>query len=130
MNLINDDELDKFDVGPLTRLPSDNVPLFRSGHYDLRLFNLLLCQMDITRQLFDRDAEILESFLEVAHDLSDKSFHRRNVDNLETLGVDPAVLLPNLIHCLQDRKHGDISLACPSRRTDKQILSGLECSFV
>ena len=71
MDLIDNYQLDQVDIGTLTRLPSDNVPFLGSGHDDLRLFDLLLRQMRVTRQFSDLNPVLNQSLLKVADYLGD-----------------------------------------------------------
>ena len=49
VNLIDNYELDQIDIGSLTGFTGHNIPFLWCGDDNLRLINLLLCQMGVTR---------------------------------------------------------------------------------
>ena len=100
MNLVDNDELDKINIGAFTRFAGHNIPLFRCGDNDLRLVNLLLCKMGVTCQFTHLDPVISQPLLEITDDLSDQSLHWRNINDLECFGVDSSILLSTLAQCL------------------------------
>ena len=51
MNLVNADESDEIRIAGVGSFPCDHVPFFRRGHDNLRLRNLLLCELPVAREL-------------------------------------------------------------------------------
>ena len=102
MDLINDDQFDQVNICAFTRLARDDIPLLGRSHDDLSLVNLLLRKMGISGKLPDHYAVVDESFLEISNDLSYKSLHGSDVDDLECLSVNSSVFIPLLGNGLQD----------------------------
>lgn len=82
--------------------------------------------MGISCELLHRDSEVDEPALEVADHFGDERFHWSNVNDLEVLDINPAILLPFLAEYLQDRQDGNVCFTSSGRSTDEQVLLRLE----
>lgn len=62
MDLINDEQLDLLSKGLLASFPGDNVPLFRRGHDDLSLLDLLFAHLAVAGEFPHNNIERSQSF--------------------------------------------------------------------
>lgn len=92
MDLVDDDQFNQIDISALTRLSSDNVPLFRGCYDNLGLVNLCSSQMHISSQLSYRYSVFNQPFLETTDYFGDQSLHWSDVDNFEALHIECAIL--------------------------------------
>ena len=130
MDLIDNDQFDQVDIGPLATFPCDDIPLLGGRHYYVRLLYLLLGQVNVSGELLDFDAERSQPRLKVAHHFGYQSFHRSDVDDLEALRVNHTVLTTVLGQSLQDRQNSDVGFAGTSWRADQHVLWRLERCFI
>jgi len=78
---------------------------------DLRLCNLLFGHLGVASKLANFDTEDLESSCEVSNHLLDKSLHRSDVDNLESIQVECSGLLFTVLgKFIENHQNGDVCL--------------------
>lgn len=86
--------------------------------------------MDVTGKLPDSEAEVSETFLEIAYDFSYQGLHRGDIDDFKGLDIEFAIGLPLLRKYLKNSKKGNIGLASTSGSTYQQILIATKRRFV
>ena len=126
VNLVNDNQFDEVDVGTLTAFARHDIPLLWCRHDNLRLLDLLSREVHIASELANLDTIISQPLLEATHDFGYKSFHWRDVDDLESFSIDSSVRPHVLAHSLKDGEHCNISLSSTCWSADKQVLWRVE----
>ena len=90
MDLVENDNPDQLGEGSLGAPPRDDVPLFWSANNDLRLCDLLLGHLRVSRKLANLQPVRLQPLTEIAHHFLDQRFHGSNVNDFELLSPDGA----------------------------------------
>lgn len=119
MHLINDNELDKFEVRSISTLSGNDVPLLRGSYYDLGLIDLSLGEVDISSQFFHSYAKAIKALLEITNNLSNQGLHRGNIDYLKVLNVKSTIVLSLHVEHLENRQKSDVGLSSSCGCTNK-----------
>ena len=125
VHLVDDEQADGGDEG-VGALARRHVPLLGRRHDEVRLAELALRQLHVARVLLDLEPEPRQRLGELADDLLREGLHRRDVDHLQPLGLEDAVLVAALADLLHDRQQRDVRLAGAGRRAHEHVLVGVE----
>mmetsp|Transcript_62196 Transcript_62196/g.148188 ORF Transcript_62196/g.148188 Transcript_62196/m.148188 type:complete len:1090 (-) Transcript_62196:715-3984(-) len=130
VDLVDDHQLHQAREGPGVALAGDDVILLGSHHDHVRLAELLLVELDISGELLDDDPERLQALRKVHHDLRDQRLHGRQIDNLELVKREAAVLPPVQPDLVQHGEQRDVGLTGAGGRADEHVVRVEQRGFV
>mmetsp|Transcript_39138 Transcript_39138/g.76948 ORF Transcript_39138/g.76948 Transcript_39138/m.76948 type:complete len:269 (-) Transcript_39138:675-1481(-) len=124
VHLVDDQQPYHRHQGTIPALAGHHIPLFRSCDDHLSVFDLLLGELHIPRQLFDCDTQRGKPAGKSFRNFLRQSFHWSDIDNFEH------VLLQNtrldvLPHLVQYRQHGNVGFSGAGGGTNQQVRVGL-----
>jgi len=130
MDLIKDDESHQLGVRPLPTFPCDDVPLFRSADNHLGLVYLLLGQLTVSSQLVHHQSILSKPLTKIARHLGTERLHWCNVDDLELVNIDGAIVIDVLANLMQHGEQGHVGLSSASGCAQQKVFLTLHTGSV
>jgi len=130
MDLVKDDKSHQLGVRTLPTFPRDDVPLLWGADDHLGLVDLLLGKLAVPRQFIHNQPILGESLPKVARHLGTERLHWCNVDDLELVNIDGAVVIDVLANLMQHGEQGHVGLSSASGCAQQKVLLTLHAGGV